>query len=103
MNNSEKLQGSSEIATQDFKKSIAASIAVAFDRTSTEPFNIDNMVADIHAEFGHLSVNEVMKAIRNGSLGAYGRTYKLCTQEVCVWIRAYLSSPTTFNPANLNL
>jgi hypothetical protein len=39
-------------------------------------------------------LKEINEAIRLGSLGKYGRTYKLNTQEVCMWIHEYLKSKT---------
>lgn len=65
------------------------SILVAFERTNTEPFDIDNMVNDILTEFKHLSSQDFTTALRKGGLGMYGRTFKLSTQEVCYWLREY--------------
>jgi hypothetical protein len=48
------------------------------------------MIHDISTEFKTIELEEIQKAIRNGSLGKYGRTYKFSTQEVCIWIREYL-------------
>jgi hypothetical protein len=78
-------------------------IAVAFERTSTEPFNIDNMVKDVINEFGDVQKDDIIKAIRNGGLGMYGKTYKLSTQEICIWIRSYLKEKERLatNPYNL--
>ena len=66
------------------------SLALAFERTATEPYNIDYMILDIATEFPKLSDDELTTAIRNGSLGKYGKVYKLSTTEVCFWIREYL-------------
>jgi hypothetical protein len=71
---------------------ISNSIALAIERTNTEPFNIENMVKDIDSEFKRISDDDIKKAIRNGSLGMYGATYKLSTNIVCFWIREYLKS-----------
>ena len=67
-----------------------AYLAVAFDRTNTEPFNVEKMSFDIITEFPELSDEDLKKAIKNGGLGKYGKTYKLSTQEVCIWIREYI-------------
>jgi hypothetical protein len=64
-------------------------IATAFERTGTEPYNIDGMIRDIYSEFPKLDEAQIKKAIRNGGLGVYGKTFKLTTQEVCIWIRNY--------------
>lgn len=65
------------------------SIAFAFERTRSDPFKIDAMVKDILEEFPKLTSDKITEAIRNGSLGKYGRTFRLSTQEVCYWIRKY--------------
>lgn len=53
--------------------------------------NIDNTSEDIYLEFSFMKLENVFEALRNGSLGKYGKTFKLTTQEVCVWIRQYLN------------
>lgn len=95
MNKLESFQQSQEIQTRTFN--IQASLLVAFERTMTEPYNIDNMVKDIMSEFPRLKDNELTLAIRNGSLGKYGKTYKLSTQEVCIWIREFLKEKNKVN------
>lgn len=79
-----------ELQTQ--KHNLQTSLALAFERTSTEPYNIENMVNDILTEFPKLSNDDFTKAIRNGSLGVYGRVYKLSTSEVCFWIREFMNN-----------
>lgn len=69
------------------------SITVAFDRTGTVPMGleqIDLMVNDVFAEFPGLNEVDIKKALRNGGMGLYGKTYKLTTQEICIWIRQYI-------------
>lgn len=89
MINLEKLPTKQEDCTQIFNQTIQLAIATAFERTGTEPFKIDSMIKDIVSEFPNFTSDEIVKAIRNGALGKYGRTYKLTTQEVCLWIREY--------------
>ena len=55
-------------------------------------FNIDHTINDIMSEFSYVTIKQIREALRKGSLGHYGKTYKLSTQEVCVWIREYLKS-----------
>ena len=69
---------------------LKAYIGLSFERLALEPFNIDKMVNDVLNEFPKLTDDDFKKAIRNGSLGKYGRTFKLSTQEVCIWVREYL-------------
>lgn len=88
MNNLQHSQNKLDLSTR--LSNVATYISVAFERTGTEPYNIENMIKDLMSEFVFLSDEDLKKAIRNGSLGKYGKTYKLTTQEVCIWIREYL-------------
>lgn len=89
MSNLQTSQEQQENSIQ-ISKQLTTSLALAFERTGTEPNNLDLMIRDITTEFNNLTVEHLTQAIRNGGLGKYGRTYKLTTQEVCVWIRSYL-------------
>lgn len=51
--------------------------------------NIDNTINDICTEFGFCKLSDIKDAIRKGSLGKYGRSFRLNTQEVCYWIREH--------------
>jgi len=92
MKNLTTLQQKSEIATREFN--LKNSLAVAFERTNTSPFNLDKLVSDVLSEFPRVSNEDITLALRSGSLGKYGRTFKLSTQEVCFWIREYQKSKT---------
>ena len=69
--------------------SLQQSIVLVFDRTNTSARNIDGIVIDILKEFPDITDDEITNALRNGSLGKYGKTYKLSTQEMCCCIRNY--------------
>ena len=71
---------------------IEASVIMAFKRTGQDVNNLERITKDILEEFNRMNPQEIVKAIKNGSLGMYGRTYKLSTQEVCIWVREYLKS-----------
>lgn len=90
MNNLPISQQKSEETTLIFN--LKASLAVAFERTSTEPYDITNMTNDVVNEFKGVDLSHLQKAIKNGSLGHYGYTYKLSTQVVCIWVREYLKN-----------
>ena len=94
MNNSKQLQTKSDLTTQAFKniEVIKQSMALAFERTNLPVFDIDNLSNDILKEFENKDINLITSAIRNGSLGVYGRTYRMSTQEVCIWVREYLKT-----------
>lgn len=51
--------------------------------------NINETIEDIYIEFPNLTIDEIIKAIRSGSLAKYGRPFKLSTTEICFWIREY--------------
>lgn len=63
---------------------------MVMERLGMDFKNIDRTTKDIEQEFRLCTLKQIREALRNGSLGLYGRTYKLSTQEVCVWIREYL-------------
>lgn len=88
MNNSLATQQKSEVATRIFN--IKDSIAIAFERTATVPYDISCMVNDIESEFPKIPIETIQAAIRKGSLGEFGYTYKLSTQVVCIWIREHI-------------
>jgi len=71
---------------------IKKSLAVSMDRLGMDFKNIDNTISDLIIEFKGVPLKDIREAIRNGSLGKYGKTYRLSTQEVCVWIREYLKT-----------
>lgn len=89
----EKSQQNLDATIQHSKQVLKQAIAVAFDRTGTIPpeINVINaMVEDIFSEFPKLDELQIKKALRNGGLGMYGKTFKLTTQELCIWIRQYI-------------
>jgi hypothetical protein len=65
------------------------------ERLSMDFKNIDSTTTDLFNEFNYINIKQIREALRKGSLGYYGRTYKLSTQEVCVWIREYLKNNKT--------
>lgn len=90
MSNLQNTQTDLEIQTR--KSNIKNSLILALERTGNELKPLDNMVEDIYNEFYFLKDEEIQKAIRNGSLGIYGKMYRFSTQEVCIWIREYKKS-----------
>ena len=94
-----------EETTQHFKQQIKQSIVVAFARTGTTPPTIeivDSMVNDVFLEFPNLNEVQLKKALRNGGMGVYGRTFKLTTQELCIWIRTFLNEKIDRQPTTLD-
>jgi hypothetical protein len=64
-------------------------------RLNTELPNVNDTITDIVSEFPYLKLQDVINSIRKGSLGNFGRTYKLSTQEICVWIRKNTETKNT--------
>ena len=88
MNNLQKLPNLQE--TQIREHNLKTSIVIAMERTRTDAFNIENLIKDVLTEFPRISNDDFTLAIRNGSLGKYGMTFKFSTQTGCFWIREYL-------------
>jgi len=61
------------------------------ERTDLDFRNIESTSNDVVEEFLHLKLSDVIEALRLGSLGKYGKSFKLTTQEVCFWIRQYMA------------
>ena len=76
--------------TLTFNEYLKGSLLKTELRTGKNLLNIEETMLDIKEEFKHLKAEHIIKAIRNGSLGLYGSTYSLSTQQVCIWIREYL-------------
>jgi hypothetical protein len=66
-------------------------LLIATQRLDSQNVNIDRMLIDIKSEFGSKKIENVIEAIRLGSLGKFGVNYKLTTQVVCYWIRCHLN------------
>ena len=83
---------------------LTESIGVSFERTNTLPRDVKNIVEDVDSEFEGMSTVHLQKAIRNGSLGCYGKTYgELTTQEICIWIRKYISENPSSEPKKMTM
>ena len=68
------------------------SIILAFDRTGNvfDSQKAFSMFYDLANEFPTTKPDVIIEALRKGGLGHYGKTYKLSTQELCIWIRQHL-------------
>ena len=64
-------------------------LLIAAERLDSNIENIDKMFNDIKSEFGKKNIDNVIEAIRLGSLGKFGVNYKITTQVVSYWIRCY--------------
>lgn len=65
----------------------------AFTYLGYEAVNLETYINALrNDEFANMTVEDFQKAIRNGARGVYGRTYKMCVQEVLIWAREYYKS-----------
>ena len=79
-----------QLEVQEIGFNLKPSLAIAMQRTEMELKNIEETIEDIASEFRNLNLSEIKLAIRNGSLGKYGRSFRLSTQEICFWIREHI-------------
>ena len=79
-----------QLDPQTAQSNFKAYLAVACQRTGTEINDFNSIIVDVCNEFPKLKDHELKQAMRNGGLGKYGKTYKMTTQDVCMWIRKYL-------------
>lgn len=72
---------------------LAGAITKALRRTDSysEKFDIKDAIEVIlqEPEFKKLTLQNVVEALKKGGLGHYGKTYKLSTQEICIWLREF--------------
>lgn len=68
---------------------LKAMLLIASERLDSNVPDVEKMFNDIKKEFIKKKIEDVIEAIRLGSLGKYGVNYKLTTQVVCYWIRCY--------------
>lgn len=78
---------------------IKIAVTVAYDRLESELSNekLSKITSDVFSEFKTLDSDIIIAAIRNGSLGKYGKTYKLNVQEICIWIREHLKTDEVYS------
>lgn len=60
------------------------------------------MTNDILSEFPNITEFQAKTALRNGGLGLYGKTFRLSTQELCIWIRTFLNAKIDKQPITLD-
>lgn len=77
---------------KDKLKIITIQTSLGFVMKRLDNTNLDVLSATeaIFETFPRMPLENIKLAIKNGSTGKYGRTYKLTTQEVCYWIREFI-------------
>ena len=90
-----------EKTLQEFKEktgfTIEMAIVKAFSRTNKIPNEgqIEIIRNEIIDEYKDVDQKIIFEALKNGGRGKYGRTYSLCSQEICIWIDSYLKENIT--------
>jgi hypothetical protein len=69
---------------------IQTSLIFVMKRLDDKTLDIKLTTEAIFETFSRMPLENIKLAIKNGSTGKYGRTYKLTTQEVCYWIREFI-------------
>lgn len=99
----DKLQTSSnklQSNTQTYSPKVKASLALSHRRTmglakiDTDEIGryIASIEKDIISVFPELKEEHIIKALKQGSLGSFGRTIRFSSQEVILWVREYLKA-----------
>lgn len=81
-----------QLNRQECEDDIKQSLVIVMERLKMDFDSIDETINDLLDEFKHVTIKDIREALRGGGLGKYGRTYKLSTQEISIWIREYLKS-----------
>ena len=85
-----------QYAQRECVDEIKKSLVIVMERLNMDFKNIDTTALDIFTEFKYMKLPMIIEALRKGSLGAYGSTFRLNTQEVCIWIRKYNESKASY-------
>ena len=81
-------QSVSNTRTYD-NKALQAALVLALDRLRVDPFPLDAMIEDIRLCYPDVKTSDITTAIRKGSSGEYGKTFRFSFQEVSIWIMEY--------------
>lgn len=70
----------------------AATIGISYKRVGVK-LSLQEMISSasyIHEMFPTINSEDLIQALKNGASGMYGKTFKMCDQEICMWITKYL-------------
>jgi hypothetical protein len=76
------------IATNEIKQSLV----LTMERLDMDFKHLNSATCDIIANFGFMPLNHIENALKHGSFGEYGMTFRLNTQTVCFWLKEYNKS-----------
>ncbi len=81
-----------ELANTSSRKLIKANVILAITRTNgnIREYDLDVIANTFEQAFPKVPHVHIAGALENGSLGVYGKTYRLSMQEMCIWVREYL-------------
>lgn len=75
---------------QTYEGRLPKAIVLAFQRVNVQPERIMGISDDVKRAFPKIEEKDLIEAIKRGALGEFGRTYRMSTQEVCIWVREHL-------------
>jgi len=78
------------LEAQERNTKLKTQLALAMQKTDCEIKNIDWLIIDIVSEFGNKKTIDILEAIKQGSIGKFGISFKLTTRVVGYWINQYL-------------
>jgi hypothetical protein len=79
-------------------KKLSLSVSLAFERVGLEPKRVEEISKDIVYKFNNVEEKHIIQAIKNGALGDYGRTFRMSTQEVSIWIKKFIEENPEAEP-----
>lgn len=87
-----KIDSSVKLSKREFSPKIEKALAFTFRAVGAkyEEGEVNTIKELVGEGFPDLDEKYIIQALKHGSLGEYGKTYKLCAQDVCIWIREYM-------------
>ena len=89
------------LEAQERNIKLKTQLSLAMQKTDCEIKNIDWLISDIVSEFGNKKTIDILEAIKQGSIGKFGISFKLTTQVVGYWINQYLKEKYKTNQDRL--
>lgn len=89
-----KIDSSVKLSKRVFSPKIEQALAFTFKAVGAkyEKDAVKTIKELVSQGFPDLDEKYIIQALKHGSLGHYGKTYKLCAQDVCIWICEYMKT-----------
>jgi len=83
----------------DSKKALTVSVLKSFVRLNKKQKSeeVSIIVEDVLNQFKEVHILDIIEAIKLGSTGEYGRTFNLCVQEFCIWVKEYVKKDNSID------